>query len=93
MRAIKKVRKQISNKPSSDSSLILSELVLCLEEEKPFDLKKLYDLKMDDFELAVEVLKDWRLDRYYDEGKSKLIDVAMQASELRMEQGPKPHTD
>lgn len=92
MRAIKKVRKQISHKPSSDSSLILAELVLCLEEEKLFDLKKLYDLKMDDFELAVEVLKEWRLDRYY-EGKSKLIDVAMQASELRMEQGPKPYMD
>jgi hypothetical protein len=92
MRAIKKVRKQISNKPKGVSSLILAELVLCLEEEKSFDLKKLYELKMDDFELALEVLKEWRLDRYY-EGKAKLIDVAIQASEMHDEQGPQSSTD
>jgi hypothetical protein len=88
MRAIKKVRKQITSKPTSESSLTLAELVLCLEEEKSFDLKKLYDLKMDDFELALEVLKEWRLDRYY-EGKAKLIDVAMQASELHTDKSDK----
>ena len=88
MRAIKKIRKQITSKPTSESSLTLAELVLCLEEEKSFDLKKLYELKMDDFELALEVLKEWRLDRYY-EGKAKLIDVAMQASELLIDKTAK----
>lgn len=88
MRAIKKVRKQITSKPTNESSLTLAELVLCLEEEKSFDLKKLYELKMDDFELALEVLKEWRLDRYY-EGKAKLIDVAMQASELLTDKSAK----
>lgn len=92
MRAIKKIRKQISNKPTSVSSSILAELVLCLEEEKSFELKKLYELKMDDFELSLEVLKEWRLDRYY-EGKAKLIDVAIQASELHGEQGSQSSTD
>lgn len=88
MRAIKKVRKLITSKPTNESSLTLAELVLCLEEEKSFDLKKLYELKMDDFELALEVLKEWRLDRYY-EGKAKLIDVAMQASELLTDKSAK----
>lgn len=88
MRAIKKIRKQITSKPTSESSLTLAELVLCLEEEKSFDLKNLYELKMDDFELALEVLKEWRLDRYY-EGKAKLIDVAMQASELLIDKTAK----
>ena len=80
MRAIKKIRKQITNKISDKSSLVLANLVLCLEEENAFNLNELYELSMNDFELALDLLKDWRLDRFY-EGKAKLLDIALLASQ------------
>jgi hypothetical protein len=82
MRAIKKARKLIESDPSSAISKALSKLVLALETETDFSLKQLYDLNIDDFDLAMEVMKDWRLDRFY-EGKAKVIDVALQASSLK----------
>ena len=35
-------------------------------------MHRLYQLDLKDFDLAIEVLQEWRLDRYY-EGKTKLI--------------------
>ncbi len=82
VRAIKKARKLIESDPNSAISKALAKLVLALETETDFSLKQLYELNMDDFDLAMEVMKDWRLDRFY-EGKAKVIDVALQASSLK----------
>jgi hypothetical protein len=81
MRAIKKARKIIVNDPFSEIGKTLTLLILSLETETDFSLKKIYNLSMDDFELVIEVMKDWRLDRYY-EGKAKAISTALQASDL-----------
>ena len=43
--------------------------------------QSLYALNTTDFELAMEVLKDWRLDRFYI-GKAKVFDASFHASNL-----------
>jgi hypothetical protein len=40
----------------------------------------LYQLSLADFELAITLLEEWRLDRYYI-GKAKAFDVAYQAKD------------
>lgn len=81
MNAIKKARKLIVQRPTDDDSVILSRLVLSLETDLPFNLGQLYALRLSNFELALEVLDDWRLDRYYI-GKARLFDVSWQAHEM-----------
>ena len=81
MRAIKKARKIIETDPTSKKATTLSKLIVSLETETDFPLKSLYHLNMDDFNLAMEVMHDWRLDRYY-EGKTKAIDIALQANAM-----------
>lgn len=82
MRAIKKARKLIEKDPSSSPATALSKLILALETGGEFSFAPLYELSMNEFDLAVDVIKDWRLDRYY-EGKAKALDVALQASEIK----------
>jgi hypothetical protein len=74
MNAIKKVRKYLTANPNSDDSQILSRLVASLGEESPFVLSELYKLDYDAFELAIALLQDWRLDRYY-ASRMKLFDA------------------
>ena len=80
MRAIKQVRKLIESKPNSASSKIFSNLILSLESDCSFALRELYQLSLTDFELAITLLEEWRLDRYYI-GKAKAFDVAYQAND------------
>ena len=65
MRALKKTRKLIERNPEKPEAQILSALVLALESEEPFQLADLYQLNYDDFNLALQLLSEWRLDRYY----------------------------
>ena len=74
MNAIKKVRKYLTANPNSDDSNILSRLVASLGEESPFLLADLYKLDYEGFELAISLLQDWRLDRYY-ASRMKLFDA------------------
>lgn len=82
MRAIKKARKIIETDPSSDTAKALTSLILALETDAHFSFKQLYELQMKDFELMIEVMNDWRLDRYY-EGKAKAISTALQATSIK----------
>jgi hypothetical protein len=79
MRALKKARKLIENKSGKPAADILSRLVLALESEVPFLLSELYSLDYDEFNLAMEVMTEWRLDRYYT-SKAVLLDLSMQVS-------------
>ena len=81
MRAIKKVKKIIDHSPESTTGLVYSRLILALESEEDFLIKELYKLNAHDFELAIELMKDWRVDRFYI-GKAKAFDVATHASDL-----------
>lgn len=77
MKALKKTRKLIETTPESAEARILSALVVALESEAPFPVNDLYKLNYDDFELALDLLKEWRLDRYY-MSKVRLLDLSVQ---------------
>ena len=81
MRAIKKVRQLIAHEPLNPTAQIFARLISSLVDEVDFSLKDLYELSASDFELAMNILQEWRLDRYY-MGKAKTFDVAMQALQL-----------
>lgn len=86
MNAIKEAKKRITREPFTPAAKTFADLVLSLESSTPFQLERLYDLGLDDFDLALQVLKQWRLDRYY-AGKAKLYDFALQLRQLD-EQSP-----
>lgn len=75
MHAIKKARKFISDHPEKPDAKTLAKLAVALQANEAFPLNELYEMKLETFDLAVEVLKDWRLDRYYS-GKERLVEVA-----------------
>jgi len=79
--AFKQAQKYIAQDPFSPAAKTLAQLVVTLESKEPFSLERLYELDLDRFELAIEILKEWRLDRYY-AGKSKLYDLSLQTREL-----------
>ena len=81
MNAIKTARKLISANPASDSARTLAQLVLALESEGAFGVTDLYKLDLTTFELAIDILKEWRIDRYY-VGKAKLFDLSLQVTAL-----------
>ena len=77
MQALKKARKLIETKPQKATAQVFSKLILALESESLFNLAALYQLDFDDFSLAMDIMKDWRLDRYYTT-KAVLLDLSMQ---------------
>lgn len=87
MNAIKEAQKFIAKNPQTEAARTLTQLVLTLESKEPFPLEKLYALDFEHFDLALDILKEWRLDRYY-AGKSKLYDLSLQIQE----QGPQDRT-
>jgi hypothetical protein len=87
MQALKKARKLIEKKSERPSTVVLSQLILALESKTPFNLAELYQMEYDDFLLAVDVIKDWRLDRYYTT-KAVLLDLSMQIEQNAVLQKP-----
>lgn len=81
MHAIKSARRLITQDPSTPTAKTLAQLVLALESESAFNISSLYALDIGSFQMAIAILEEWRLDRYY-AGKAKLFDVAFQANEL-----------
>ena len=77
MNAIKTARRLIEAKPESHAAQALAELVLSLESEGPFNLRRLYELDLKEFDLALQILAEWRIDRYA-AGKAKLFDLSWQ---------------
>jgi hypothetical protein len=81
VRAIKKVKKFIEKSPNSIEGLTFAKVILALESGEEFPVTDLYKLNADDFELALELMKDWRIDRFYI-GKAKAFDTATHAKNL-----------
>ena len=81
MLAVKKARKLIQTDPESAGAKTLSSLVIALESNEAFPLGQLYALSYPQFELALEILAEWRLDRHYS-SKVRLLDLSVQASQL-----------
>ena len=85
MNAIKQIRKYLENDPHSEGAKILGRLTAALAEEGQFSLADLYRLDYETFNLAIELLKDWRLDRYY-AARIRLFDVVLN----RVQAEPEP---
>ena len=81
MLAIKKARKFIQANPNHAASRIISSLVLALEGTGHISVAQLYQLDNDKFELALEILSEWRLDQHY-ASKSRLLDLSSQVQDL-----------
>jgi len=81
MIAIKKVRKFIQDNPTHPAGLTLSALVRELETEGNIPVAQLYKLEHSYFLLALEILAEWRIDRYYC-SKMRLLDLSVQLAEL-----------
>lgn len=64
MNNLKKIEKRILKNPDEPASQVFMELIKALDQKLDFNLTAIYDLDYDDFQLVLEVLKDWRLDRY-----------------------------
>jgi hypothetical protein len=82
MNAIKTIRKHLERNPEAPSSKALARLVAALAEEKTYPLAELYAMDYDAFEMALELLRDWRLDRYY-AARLKLFDFVLNAEVAR----------
>jgi len=65
VRAIKKLKNIIQDSPDSAQGLVFARLLIALESGNDFPIKDLYDLNLKDFELAIELMRDWRIDGYY----------------------------
>lgn len=76
MNAIKQIRKYLENHPHTDAAQTLGRLAAALAEEAEFPLAELYKLDYETFSLAIELLKDWRLDRYY-AARIRLFDTVL----------------
>ena len=81
MLAIKKARKLIETNPTDPAAQIIAALVLALESESSISVPQLYQLDNKRFELALEILDEWRLDRHY-ASKLRLLDSSNQAQAL-----------
>ena len=76
MNAIKKVRRYMQAHPTTQASRVLAQLAASLADERAFPLADLYSLDMEAFDLAIELMRDWRLDRYY-AARLKLLDTIL----------------
>lgn len=65
MLATKKIAKRLKD-PGIDpeSKTIFNDLVNALDEREKIDLARLFRLNYNDFELAIGLLVDWRLQQY-----------------------------
>jgi len=65
MFAIQKLEDYLRSSASPAATRELNRLLDALRQEKEFPLSSLYEIDYEAFELAMEALRDWRVDRYY----------------------------
>jgi hypothetical protein len=65
VKAIHDIRRYLSDHSDSPSAQVLSRLPATLSKEESLPLSELYALDWESFELAIDLLRDWRIDRYY----------------------------
>lgn len=81
MNAFKEARKLIEGNPLTETAQTLSDLVIALESQQAYRLERLYALELRHFELAIALISEWRLDRYYAR-KGKLLDLSVEVRAL-----------
>jgi hypothetical protein len=73
MNAAKKIRRFIEEGHDPQQMHVLKELAAALEMGRSFDLSQLYDIDMRYFDVAIDLLKDWRFDHHIS-SRSKLLE-------------------
>jgi hypothetical protein len=73
MNAAKKIRKFIESGANAEQVQVLKNLAASLELGQSFDLKTLYEIDMSYFDVALELLADWRFDQHIS-SRSKLLE-------------------
>jgi phosphopentomutase len=63
--AFQRLEQYIRSEATPLASRELSRFVQALKHETEFPLSSLYEIDFVAFELAVDALRDWRIDRYY----------------------------
>lgn len=65
MKAVTKIAKRLKDSSiDSESAAIFKELIQALDGKREFQLANFYNLNYHDFELALSLLIDWRLQQY-----------------------------
>ena len=80
MNAAKKIRKLIESGTAEGDMPVLVDLARSLETGIPFQLAQLNTLDMRHFDLAMELIADWRFDHHIP-ARRKLTDVIMNLHE------------
>lgn len=62
--AVKTIAKYIRNNPGSEGEAILRGLCVALESKETFEVWRIYELDKKAFELAMNLLEEWRFDRH-----------------------------
>ena len=70
MRTIERARWLLSRDPHGPSVRVLQKLLHALETGGDFNIAELAILPHDRYQLAVDVLRDWRVDRYHQQAAS-----------------------
>lgn len=83
MNRIKKAARYIYKNPVTPGAKALSALAVAIENSAPYSLGELNELNHEEFELAIGMIKDWRVDRHY-LSKLRMLEIA------EMDMGPPP---
>ena len=65
MLAIRKLEEYVRSSATPAASRELNRFLDALKREEEFPLSSLYEIDYEAFELAIEAMRDWRIDRYY----------------------------
>jgi hypothetical protein len=74
MRAIQKIETFVESSPESVDAQALVRLILSLQAEAELSSSDLYKLNAEHFDWAKELLRDWRIDRFY-RGRAKAFNL------------------
>lgn len=75
--AVKNIANFIRRNSESDDATVLWQLCKSLEAGTPFQMQLLFDLRLKSFEMAMELLDEWRIDRMIVERRvQKYLDLS-----------------
>jgi hypothetical protein len=62
--AVKTIAKYIRIKPGSEEADVLRDLCVALESKGQYEICRIYELDKKTFEMALDLLEEWRFDRH-----------------------------
>lgn len=62
--AVKNIAKYIKHNPETPAAATLRDLCAALESPQAFELARIYELDKKAFDLALDLLDEWRFDRH-----------------------------